>query len=127
METRLFYVLEDENDTSSLYVNKEPWLESLKYNLDVAVEYGDLSQEESDEMYQKAENNAIGESLEANGFYYSVEEIKVIVKNETRILRDCDDGEVMVYEIDFEGKSYEFKKRCKIDELIHQIRKYIGV
>lgn len=98
METKLFYMIEDDYDVSTLYETKEPWLESLRENLDVAVEYEDLSQEESDELFQKADKNATDESLEVNGFYYSTQEIKIVYQNDNLIIRYNDyNKEILIY------------------------------
>lgn len=129
METRLYYMVEDDYDISSLYVTKEPWLESLRYNLDTSVEYEDLSQEESDEVYQKAEENTINELLEVNGFYYSVQEIKIAYQNNNLIVRYNDaDNSVMFYTLDAEEKRYDVQEEDTIysaDEVRDKLQKFI--
>ena len=111
METRVFYMIEDDYDISSLYPTKEKWLESVRYNLDVAVEYEDISQETSDRMYEEAVNNALGENdLQTNGFYYSVQEVSVLYfANENLVVRYCDYNKE-VYFYTWGGESYDFQE-----------------
>lgn len=111
METRVFYMIEDDYDISSLYPTKEKWLESVKDNLDVSVEYEDISQETSDSMYEEAVNNALGQNdLQTNGFYFSVQEVNVLYfSNEHLVVRYCDyNNEVYFYTWDKE--SYDFQE-----------------
>lgn len=121
METKLFYMIEDDYNVSSIYPTKKPWLESLRYNLDVCVEEDDFSQEESDKRYQKAEANATDELFEVNGFYYSVQEIKVVYQNDNLIIRYNDyNKEIMIYT--FNGESYDFQEEDVISEYYDEVQ-----
>lgn len=117
METKLFYVVEDDYSASALYPTKNPWLESLRYNLDVAVEEEDFSQEESNEKYQLAKTNASKEAIQTNGFYYSIQEIKIVYQSQKIIVRYYDyNNEVSLYT--FNGESYDYEEDfiiCKND------------
>lgn len=125
MRTKLFYMIEDDYDVSTLYERKEPWLESLRYNLDVAVGYEDTSQEESDEIFQKADKDATNELLEVNGFYYSVQEIKVICQSDNLIIRYCDyNKEILIYTCN--GENYDFQEEnvisaCYDEKQIYEV------
>lgn len=108
MESELFYIIEDDFDVNCLYKEKKHWLESLRYNLDVAVEYNDLSQEECDEIYQNAELEIETDTISANGFYYSIEEIKIVYQSDDLIIRYCECNKaIMVYKLN--GKSYDLQ------------------
>lgn len=121
METKLFYMIEDDYNVSSIYPTKKSWLESLRYNLDVCVEHEDFSQEESDERYQKAEANATDKLFEVNGFYYSVQEIKVVYQNDKIIIRYNDyNKEIMIYT--FNGESYDFQEEDVISEYYDEVQ-----
>ena len=121
METKLFYMIEDDYNVSSIYSTKKPWLESLRYNLDVCVEEDDFSQEESDERYQKAEANATDKLFEVNGFYYSVQEVKVVYQNDKLIIRYNDyNKEIMFYT--FNGESYDFQEEDVISEFYDEVQ-----
>ena len=66
METRLFYMVEDDYNISSLYPTKEKWLESLKYQLEVEVDYEDIYQEESEIKLNDAINLKSNEVITSN-------------------------------------------------------------
>ena len=126
MTTKLFYVIEDdanvrEDMRSSLFTQKEPWLESLRYNLDVAVEYEDMTQEESDETFTRVNRNPIGKYLEVNGFYYNIEEIVVVYQDDDILIRyDNQAKKYMLYR--FFVDAYEFKQlisESKVKEYIN--------
>ena len=129
MTTKLFYVIEDssldmdeENLQSYLSTQKEPWLESLRYNLDVAVEYEDMTEEESDATFDRIKsNNSIEEWVEVNGFYYSIEEIVVVYQDNNILIRFNElENTYMLYE--FNVDTYEFKQlisESKVKEYIN--------
>ena len=129
MTTKLFYVIEDssldmdeENLQSYLSTQKEPWLESLSYNLDVAVEYEDMTEEESDATFDRIKsNNSIEEWVEVNGFYYSIEEIVVVYQDNNILIRFNElENTYMLYE--FNVDTYEFKQlisESKVKEYIN--------
>lgn len=130
METKLFYVVEDDYSASALYPTKKPWLESLRYNLDVAVEEEDFSQEESDEKYQLAKIDASKEAIQTNGFYYSIQEIKIVYQSQKVIIRYYDyNNEVSLYT--FNGESYDYEedfiicKNYSEDDIAETLRSFI--
>lgn len=130
METKLFYVVEDDYSASALYSTKKPWLESLRYNLDVAVEEEDFSQEESDEKYQLAKIDASKEAIQTNGFYYSIQEIKIVYQSQKVIIRYYDyNNEVSLYT--FNGESYDYEedfiicKNYSEDDIAETLRSFI--
>lgn len=130
METKLFYVVEDDYSASALYPTKKPWLESLRYNLDVAVEEEDFSQEESDEKYQLAKTTANKETIQTNGFYYSIQEIKIVYQSQKVIIRYYDyNNEVSLYT--FNGESYDYEedfiicKNYSEDDIAETLRSFI--
>lgn len=130
METKLFYVVEDDYSASALYPTKKTWLESLRYNLDVAVEEEDFSQEESDEKYQLAKTTASKETIQTNGFYYSIQEIKIVYQSQKVIIRYYDyNNEVSLYT--FNGESYDYEEAfiiCKNyseDDIAETLRSFI--
>lgn len=121
METKLFYMCEDDYDISVLYPSKKEWLESLKYNLEVAIDYEDFTKEETDEIYEKALKNTTQELFTTNGFYYSVQEVKVIYQNDKFIIRYNDyNNEIMIYT--FNGESYEFQEENVIREFYDEVK-----
>lgn len=92
METKLFYVVEDdvnvrEDMRSSLFTSKKAWLESIRYSLDVAVEYEDMTEDESDTEFNRIKRNPIGKYLKVNGFYYNIEEIVVVYQDNDILIR----------------------------------------
>lgn len=130
METKLFYVVEDDYSASALYPTKKPWLESLRYNLDVAVEEEDFSQEESDEKYQLAKIDASKEAIQTNGFYYSIQEIKIVYQSQKVIIKYYDyNNEVSLYT--FNGESYDYEedfiicKNYSEDDIAETLRSFI--
>lgn len=130
METKLFYVVEDDYSASALYPTKKPWLESLRYNLDVAVEEEDFSQEESDEKYRLAKIDASKEAIQTNGFYYSIQEIKIVYQSQKVIIRYYDyNNEVSLYT--FNGESYDYEedfiicKNYSEDDIAETLRSFI--
>lgn len=91
-------MLEDDYNVSALYTSKKYWLESLRYNLDVAVEYEDISEETADKMYEQAKRDATKKVFEPNGFYYCVNELGVLYQDEQVIIIYNDyRNEVMIY------------------------------
>lgn len=110
METRLFYMVEDDYNISSLYPTKEKWLESLKYQLEVEVDYEDIYQEESEIKLNDAINLKSNEVITSNGFYFSIEEVKVLYfDNEGLVVRYCDyNNEVYFYT--WNEERYDFQE-----------------
>lgn len=109
METRLFYMVEDDYNVSSLYPSKEKWLESLRYNLDVAVEYEDITLVESNTIFKQAKEELYNKLIETNGFYYSIQEVRIIFTSKDVIVRYVDyNNEVLIYT--FNGESYDIQE-----------------
>ena len=126
MTTKLFYVIEDdvnvrEDMRSSLCTQKEPWLESLRYNLDVAVEYEDMTEEESDVEFDRFKGDPIGKYLEVNGFYYDIEEIVVVYQDNDVLIRfDTQTKTYMLYRFFVDAYEFvEFISESKVKELIN--------
>ena len=56
------YKVEDDWGVNIIYLDKDKWLESLEYNLDVDIEYGDI--DETDK-----ENSLLEAKYETNDFF----------------------------------------------------------
>ena len=126
MTTKLFYVIEDdvnvrEDMRSSLFTQKEPWLESIRYNLDVAVEYEDMTEDESNTEFNRIKRNPIGKYLKVNGFYYNIEEIVVVYQDNDILIRYEEIAKkYMLYKFFVDAYEFvEFISESKVKEIMH--------
>ena len=85
METKKVYLIEDDWNESIICKTKESWLESLRYNLDVCIEYEDCTEEETNELYEEMKNGAV-DSDWVNGWWYSLSNVDVFYEDENVML-----------------------------------------
>ena len=128
MKTKLFYSVCDEYTQAYLYESKEAWLESARYNLDNAVEYEDITEEQSNLKFEELVNNRMY-TLQANGFTYAIDEVLVFYQNnEVVIVYDDYEKEVRVFK--WLVDSYCYDEDCTIKRpyipLIAEMLKSLG-
>ena len=85
METKKVYLIEDDWNESTICKTKESWLDSLRYNLDVCVEYEDCTLEQANEYYENMKNGAVKCDW-VNAWFYSVENVDVFYEDERVML-----------------------------------------
>ena len=86
METRKVYLLEDDWNISNIFTTKNSWLESLRYNLDVAVEYEDCTEEQANKLYEEMESGTKTNSNWVNAWWYSHSKVDVFYEDENVML-----------------------------------------
>jgi hypothetical protein len=91
METRKVYLLEDECCMSIIFDTKESWLESLRYNLDEALEeedeeYLENATKKANKLYEDMESGKKEYSDWVNGWWYSYNEIDVFYEDRNVML-----------------------------------------
>lgn len=91
METRKVYLLEDECSMSIIFDNEVSWLESLRYNLDEALEeeeeeFLEKATEKANELYEEMESGKKEHSDWVNGWWYSYDKIDVFYEDRNVML-----------------------------------------
>lgn len=91
MKTRLFYMIEDDWNSSTIYEDKDSWLESLRYNLDESLEeteeeYYQDAEEEANKLYDDMANGTKTNSDWVNGWWYSHSKVDVFYQDENIML-----------------------------------------
>lgn len=117
------YKIEDDWDVNIIYLDKDKWLESLEYNLDVDIEYGDIDETDKENSLLEAKYET-NDFFEANGFYYMIFEpdyFSIVSKDERCIMILNNDNYTLdVYKSN--GENYECTKETKISlELPHKV------